>query len=963
MKLATWNVQGIRNKQSEVFEELKKMKIDICVLTETKKKGKGNEVVGEYVHIYSGVSKDSRAKRGVSIAIHKDLRSKIKSWEEIDEQIIKLEINKNGHNIAVIGTYAPSEDADKLDKDKYYEQLQEVLSEIKKDNEIYLLGDFNGRVGQEENHPVVGMYGEITTNDNGMRLRDVCENMSLRIMNGFFSHKDIHKFTWEQPTRKLKTIIDYIIQRQNSKLKTTDVRVYRGPECGTDHYLVMAKVIVNYRKASAGKGLQEKEQREGRAIQSWKYNLESLRQESVKFLYKLRLANKLQRVSIRTMNAEMMYQQVKTCVQEAANEALGCDEKTNKQPEWFSGKLKKLVEQKKSTYWKWLSTRSDEDREVYMQWNRVVKAEVTKEKNEIWEKKCEELDRYLGGTRVSQAWKTIKNIRTEGKRASSISLISIKQWRDYYERLLNEDRVEFDKNDLNIKKIKKNEERTGVREITVKEIQEALIEIKNGKAAGPGNIPIELVKYGPEVLHEILVKIFNKCMINGEDVPEDWNLAYISSIFKRGSKKMCENYRGISVTSSVGRLYGRILKKRIETEFSDIEEQNGFRAGRSCMDNVFVLQQIIEKRKARSLPTHLVFVDLEKAYDSVPIKKLFESMTKVGISEVYIRSIWNIYRDAKALVKWGNNTSEKFTITKGLKQGCCLSPTLFKIYIKEALDAWRRRTRGMGIEVGETNLTTLLFADDQIIIANDEEDADFMYRKLVEEYQKWGLTMNKKKTEYLVQTSDMPEPDVELQINKEIRKSREYKYLGSIISEEGTSRRDICSRAQQGRKSIRILNSLLWSNRIRLHTKMTIYRAVVEPILTYGAECWQITSRDKRLIEAAEMDYLRRACRVSRMEHIPNEEIRRRTNRTYTAVDRIESRQLIWYGHVMRMSEDRWPKRAINYIPANKRRRRGRPNRSWMQGIREIMADRAIKEEDWQDREVWRSKCGMRQRL
>ena len=121
---------------------------------------------------------------------------------------------------------------------------------------------------------------------------------------------------------------------------------------------------------------------------------------------------------------------------------------------------------------------------------------------------------------------------------------------------------------------------------------------------------------------ETIAKLFNKCLSEGGKVPEDWNLAHISSIYKKGDEKLCKNYRGISVTSSMGRLYGRILKERIENNFIEIEEQSGFRAGRSCLDNTFVLQQIIEKRKSRNLCTHLVFVDLEKAYDG-PLKKTF----------------------------------------------------------------------------------------------------------------------------------------------------------------------------------------------------------------------------------------------------------------------------------------------------------------------------------------------------
>ncbi|KAJ3659928.1 hypothetical protein Zmor_011590 [Zophobas morio] len=143
---------------------------------------------------------------------------------------------------------------------------------------------------------------------------------------------------------------------------------------------------------------------------------------------------------------------------------------------------------------------------------------------------------------------------------------------------------------------------------------------------------------------------------------------------------------------------------------------------------------------------------------------------------------------------------------------------------------------------------------------------------------------------------------------------------------------------------------------------MTLYTAVVETILTYGSECWQMTEKSKRQLEVVEMDYLRRACRISKLEHIPNTEIRRKTGRIYNTVDTVESKQLLWYGHVMRMGDERWPKRAIQYVPWNKRRI-GRPTLEWREGIRKIMEDRAIEEEEWTDRKRWRSKCGMRQKL
>lgn len=103
--------------------------IDKCVLTETKKKG--NEIVGDYVHIYSAVQKDARAKRWVWEIVHKNLKKNIKCWEEVDEQIIKIEIEKNNHHIVIIRVYGRSYDADGQTKDEFYDKLCNLLSEIK----------------------------------------------------------------------------------------------------------------------------------------------------------------------------------------------------------------------------------------------------------------------------------------------------------------------------------------------------------------------------------------------------------------------------------------------------------------------------------------------------------------------------------------------------------------------------------------------------------------------------------------------------------------------------------------------------------------------------------------------------------------------------------------------------------------------------------------------------------------
>src|SRR5215469_12415975 len=93
---------------------------------------------------------------------------------------------------------------------------------------------------------------------------------------------------------------------------------------------------------------------------------------------------------------------------------------------------------------------------------------------------------------------------------------------------------------------------------------------------------------------------------------------------RKGSKEDCNNYRGISVTSVMSRLYGKILRDLIEEESEDEEEQSGFRTGRSCTDSILCMKQFIEKMNATNQEIHLLFVDLTKAFDSVPVLKFLE---------------------------------------------------------------------------------------------------------------------------------------------------------------------------------------------------------------------------------------------------------------------------------------------------------------------------------------------------
>ena len=160
--------------------------------------------------------------------------------------MLRLDMNIRGYKLTIIGIYAPNEDNGATVKDEFFANLNEEIVKSGSGRQLILMGDMNGRIGRKTGDTVVENFGEDRVNDNGERLIELCTQTSLKIRNGFFNHKSIHKYTWQQHTKNLKTIIYYVITKQDSKLKIQDVRAYRGPNCGTDHKLLVAKILLPY---------------------------------------------------------------------------------------------------------------------------------------------------------------------------------------------------------------------------------------------------------------------------------------------------------------------------------------------------------------------------------------------------------------------------------------------------------------------------------------------------------------------------------------------------------------------------------------------------------------------------------------------------------------------------------------------------------------------------------------------
>ena len=118
-----------------------------------------------------------------------------------------------------------------------------MIDRAPRGDKVVVMGDLNARVG----NIVIGKQGEDVENDSGRRLLSFSAENGFKILNTFYEHKKIHKYTWKCPERGLKSIIDYFLVRNEMKRNMNNVKVVRGAEIGSDHHLVLMKVRLHRR--------------------------------------------------------------------------------------------------------------------------------------------------------------------------------------------------------------------------------------------------------------------------------------------------------------------------------------------------------------------------------------------------------------------------------------------------------------------------------------------------------------------------------------------------------------------------------------------------------------------------------------------------------------------------------------------------------------------------------------------
>jgi len=317
--------------------------------------------------------------------------------------------------------------------------------------------------------------------------------------------------------------------------------------------------------------------------------------------------------------------------------------------------------------------------------------------------------------------------------------------------------------------------------LTAEHVHHAIQKLKNGKAVGPDRIPGEFVKYGGLALQEAVLKLF--CKIRTvESIPSEWYEGLVKPLFKEGSKEILSNYRGITISSVIYKVLVRIIEKQSMSYLEDHnvfgDSQGAFRKNRRCEDHIYSLKGICTVRKNKKQNTFLAFLDVSKAFDTIDRVKLFSYIWEKGIQGKAWRMIRMLYRHVNNKVIFGKFESESFEVLNGVKQGCIMSPCLFNIAMSDLQNMLHECP---GVNIGDTTVHGLFYADDIVLIAKNDHDLTQMLQVADTYSRKWGLRFNSKKSQILVVGKRITDKQWPLG-DMMLKETNSYKYLGVIIN-------------------------------------------------------------------------------------------------------------------------------------------------------------------------------------
>ena len=911
---------------------MRRYNLKILGLSETRWAGSGRtQLASGDTIIHSGREEGQPHTHGVALLMTPEATRALLSWEPMSPRILTARFNSKGRKVTIIQCYAPTNVAVTEEKDDFYQQVQAAIDKTPKRDMKILMGDLNAKVGADNTNSelIMGRHGTGAMNENGELFIDLCTFNDLVIGGTLFPHKTIHKTTWVSPDGKTENQIDHITIGRKWRRSLHDVRVKRGADAASDHHLVVA-VLKTKLKAYNDQA----------ARPSHKYNVHSLKENSKTEEFKIELRNKFSVLSqLPEDSIEEHWHSLQETWTTTCKTVLG--KKTRKHKEWLSTDTWTLITERKQLKDQINCTQDQVEKHElqaqYWETNRQVKRSARQDKRTYIEELTAEAESAAGQRNMKRLYEITRTLSGKNNNPSrpvkdkdgNIILGEEQQrtrWAEHFKETLNRPAPPAPPDippptkllDINTNPPSKTE------------IIKAIKSLKSGKAAGPDGIPPEALKAdiqtSTEMLHPLLCKIWEQ-----ERVPEDWKRGHLVKLPKKGDLSSCNSWRGIMLLSIPGKVLSRIILERLKNALDKTlrDEQAGFRQDRSCTDHIATMRIIIEQSLEWQTPLYTVFVDFQKAFDSVDRDVIWRLMYHYGFPPKFVTIIQQMYKDATCQVIHDGKLTEPFSVKTGVRQGCLLSPTIFLMVVDWVM---RQSTadRRTGIQwTFNKQLEDLDFADDISLLSHKHQDAQEKLCRVAAEAEKTGLQINIGKTEVMRVNNRKQDP---VQLHQEnIKEVDKFVYLGSVVSKDGGTDEDIKSRINKARHAFNTLRQIWRSKALSIHNKIRIFNTNVKSVLLYGSETWRVTKTNTHKLQTFTNRCLRNILNIRWPEVVSNEELWNMSKQAPLETE-IKKRKWGWIGHTLRKPATNITRQALDWNPQGKRKV-GRPKQTWRRSI------------------------------
>jgi hypothetical protein len=477
-------------------------------------------------------------------------------------------------------------------------------------------------------------------------------------------------------------------------------------------------------------------------------------------------------------------------------------------------------------------------------------------------------------------------------------------------------------------------------------IRDALKKLKPGKSGGNG-LPSDAFKLvtqdatGFEELKAFLADFWDSGM-----APAAWVTLQLAVLKKKGDPSDVSNTRGIALMEAVPKLVGvliaTILNVNVVLVGDDFCYQSGFIPKRGCPDGQVPLKLALAARHRCDLDSHVVFVDLVKAFDSVDRIALDGVLEKMGVPAKLRGLIKALHSDVKVEIKMGDE-KVSFSNSMGVVQGGTLSPTLFIIFVHAFVATlevtWAQPSyytqeddvisgRSMFVKGGERFDYSLgFYADDGSFVFCNRADVNTGTAAIREHFGRWGLEMHvgrgdkEAKTVALYcpgHTRSYDDGDTSRIVFADgtfVHYVKWFKHLGSFVDYTLRDDFDIDKRIEAASKMFGFLRTCIFGRlQVSYEAKRAAFVAIIVPTLLYGCETWSISSVGYGKLRSFFNRCVRTMCHVNmwhtREFHITTAALLERLHlRTFDVY--VNRRVVRWLGHVARMSFDRLPRKFL----------------------------------------------------